>query len=245
MKSAPLLVVRTTTLALGGMLLLLTRSLAETPEANVSAPLNSLTPEEQKVGWILLFDGKTTKGWRSFGKQEISPGWKVVDGALTRVSKGAGDLVTVDMYDSFEMSLEYNISRGGNSGVMFHVIEEGPYPWLTGPEVQIVDNKEGHDPQLSGWLYALYSSKVDATKPAGQWNRFRIIVSPRKSEVYHNGVKYYEFVKGSQDWNQRVAKSKFTKFPKFGEFTRGHIALQDHGAVVGFRNIKIRPLSER
>ena len=202
---------------------------------------NTLTAEEEATGWKLLFDGKTTNGWRSFRGKTMSDGWQVVDGALTRV-KTAGDIVTVDQYDYFELSLEYKISRGGNSGVMFHVTEDFPRPWQTGPEVQILDNKEGEDPQKSGWLYQLYKSDTDATKPAGEWNQLLILIAPEKSEVSMNGVKYYDFVIGSQDWNDRVAKSKFKDMPRFGKAAKGYIDLQEHPGEVAFRNIKIRPL---
>jgi 3-keto-disaccharide hydrolase len=205
---------------------------------------NTLTPEERQAGWKLLFDGKTTNGWRNYRGKTISDGWQVVDGALARV-KTAGDIVTLDQYDYFELSLEYKISRAGNSGIMFHVTEDFPNPWQTGPEVQILDNKEGADPQKSGWLYQLYKSDTDATKPVGQWNQVRILITPQKSEVYMNGVKYYEFVIGSQDWNDRVAKSKFKDMPKFAKASKGYIDLQEHPGEVAFRNIKIRPLPEK
>lgn len=209
-----------------------------------SVPNNSLTDAEQKAGWKLLFDGKTTNGWRSFRKSDINSGWQVLNGALTRVGANAGYIVTTDQYDNFELSLDYNISPGGNSGVMLRVTEEYELPWMSGPEVQIVDNKDGHDPQLTGWVYELYSADVDATHPAGQWNQMRIIVTPQKCEHYVNGVKYCEYVIGDADWNQRVAKSKFAAYPNFSKAVRGHIALQDHNAVVAFRNIKVRPLTE-
>ena len=113
---------------------------------------------------------------------------------------------------------------------------------MTGPEIQIQDNKDGTDPQKSGWLYQLYKPTTDATKPVGEWNQLRVILAPKKSEVYMNGVKYYEFVKGSKDWDERVTASKFGKMPKFGKAAKGHIDLQDHGNEVAFRNIKIRVL---
>ena len=125
---------------------------------------------------------------------------------------------------------------------MFHVTEEAERPWQTGPEVQILDNVAGHDPNKAGWLYQLYVPDVDATKPAGEWNELRLVVTPEKCETWMNGTKYYEFVKGSADWNARVAKSKFAAMPLFGTATRGHICLQDHGDTVAFRNIRIRPL---
>jgi hypothetical protein len=211
----------------------------------LAAELNQLTPEEKQAGWTLLFDGKSTEGWRNYQKESVSPGWKIVEGALGRVDKGAGDIITNEKYDSFELSLEYNISPEGNSGVMFHVTEEGKAPWHTGPEIQIQDNKEGHDPQKSGWLYQLYKAETDATKPAGQWNQLRILITPEKCAHYMNGVKYFEYVKGSKDWDERVAKSKFAKFPGFGKATSGHVCLQDHGNLVSYRNIKLRKIATK
>ncbi|MFZ5830512.1 MAG: 3-keto-disaccharide hydrolase [Planctomycetota bacterium] len=203
---------------------------------------NTLTPEEKAAGFKLLFDGKTTDGWRNYKKDTISSGWKVVDGALVRAEKGAGDILTKDKYGSFELLIDYKISEGGNSGIMFHVTEEGNTPWQTGPEIQIQDNVKGHDPQKSGWLYQFYTADEDATKPAGEWNTLRIVISPEKCEHYMNGVKYFEYVKGSEDWNKRLADSKFAKFPAFGKADTGYICLQDHGNEVAFRNIKIREL---
>ena len=203
--------------------------------------LNTLTPEEQKAGWKLLFDGKTTKGWRNYKSKDINKNWVVKDGALVR-ENGAGDIVTEDQYEAFELSIDFKISKGGNSGIMFHVTEECGAPYETGPEIQVLDNKDGGDPQKAGWLYQLYKPDTDAAKPAGEWNNLRIIINPAKSEVFMNGVKYYEFVKGSADWDARVKASKFGAMPKFGKATKGYIDLQDHGCEVAYRNIKIRPL---
>ena len=201
---------------------------------------NTLTEEEKAAGWKLLFDGKTTEGWRNYKKTGIGEGWKVVDGALVREGRGAGDIITEGRYGAFELSLEYNISKEGNSGLMFHVTEESGAPWHTGPEIQIQDNKDGHDPQKSGWLYQLYKAEEDAAKPAFEWNQLKILITPEKCATWMNGKLYYEYVKGSDDWNERVAKSKFAKMPQFGKATSGHICLQDHGNLVSFRNIKIR-----
>ena len=128
---------------------------------------------------------------------------------------------------------------------MFHVLEDRPAPWQTGPEVQILDNKEGGDPQKAGWLYQLYKPDADAAKPAGEWNQLRIVISPKKSEVYMKGVKSCEFVLGSPDWDQRVAKSKFKDMPGFGKAAKGYIDLQDHDGEVAFRNVKIGQLPEK
>lgn len=248
-----LLILALSGLLLGSAVRLGAQSAAPAVAAVSAAPLNTLSEEEKKAGWKLLFDGKTTAGWRNYRKKEISSGWKVVDGALVRADKGAGDIVTTDMFESFELCLEYCISAEGNSGLIYHVSEDEGAPFFTGPEVQIQDNQKAHDPELSGWLYQLYKpandpatgKPVDATKPAGQWNQLRILITPEKCEHYMNGVKYCEYVKGSKDWDERVAKSKFNKWAKFGKARTGHIDLQDHGNWVAFRNIKIRPIAAR
>jgi 3-keto-disaccharide hydrolase len=206
---------------------------------------NTLTDAEKAAGWKLLFDGKTTTGWRNYKKTSVGPGWKVEDGALVRADKGASDIITTDKFAAFELSLEYKISKEGNSGLMFHVTEEGDAPWHTGPEIQIQDNKDGHDPQLSGWLYQLYKPEIDATKPAGEWNQLRILITPEKCATWMNGKLYYEYVLGSKDWDERVAKSKFASMAGFGKAKSGHICLQDHGNLVSFRNIKIRPIEAK
>ena len=128
---------------------------------------------------------------------------------------------------------------------MYHVTEEEEKPWRTGPEIQILDNAKGRAPQKSGWLYQLYRSDVDATKPAGQWNHFQLIVTSKNCQHFMNGVKYCEYVKGNEDWHKRVAKSKFAKWPRFGKAKKGFICLQDHGNEVAFRNIKLRPITEQ
>jgi glucose/arabinose dehydrogenase len=217
-------------------------------------PPNTLTRAESISGWKLLFDGSSTQGWRSYKKESLSEGWKVVDGALARQSDGAGDIVTDKKYKYFELSLDYNISKGGNSGLMFHVTEDNPAPWQSGPEVQIQDNIDGHDPQKSGWLYQMFkpypmrwageTEIPDATRPPGEWNQLFLRISPRGCEVSMNGVVYYQFRLGDDRWKELVAKSKFAQFPGFGAAGEGYISLQDHGNAISFRNIKIRELKD-
>ena len=219
--------------------------------AMLLAAENSVSPWEAKVGWTSIFDGQTTAGWRNYKQEKISDGWKVIDGALTRSGKGAGDIITVDEYDNFELILEYKISPEGNSGIMFRVTEENDAPWQSGPEIQVQDNVKGHDPQLSGWLYQLYQPGPDfftkqipdATRPAGEWNQVYIRISDQQSEIQMNGIQYARFQIGSKDWDERVAKSKFAKMPGFGKAKKGHICLQDHGDLVSYRNIKVRRLT--
>jgi len=216
-----------------------------------AAQANTLSEEEQKAGWKLLFDGKGLEGWHSFKMNSVRPGWQVKDGILICADPhNAGDLCTNDQYDWFELQIDYNISPAGNSGIMYHVTDEGRAAWATGPEVQLEDNAAAADPVRCGWLYALYQppadpktgKPVDATKPAGQWNHIRLRISPEKCEHEVNGVKYFEYVLGSDDFKQRVAKSKFGKMPLFAQSDSGYITLQgDHGQV-SFRSIKIRPI---
>lgn len=219
-----------------------------------AAKINTLTAAEKRSGWKLLFNGKDFAGWHNFKGEGVRPGWKVKDGILVCVDPhDAGDIVTTGKFDWFELELDYNIAVGGNSGIMFHVTDEGDRPWQTGPEIQLEDNKEARDPQRCGWLYALYQPPVDpktgkpidATKPAGEWNHMRIVISREKCEHIVNGVKYFEYVLGSEDFNARVARSKFGEMPLFAKSDSGFLALQgDHGQV-SFRNIKVRPVEAK
>ena len=224
--------------------------------------INQLTESEKRSGWELLFDGTSLEGFKGYQQDTPGAGWQVIDGAIVR-TEAAGDLLTKEMYDSFEIQLEYRISKAGNSGLMFHVSEDGKRPWYSGPEVQIIDNDAGKDGQKAGWLYQLYEPHekkwvmriekaaglpvkelVDATRPAGEWNHLYLRVTPGSSEVCLNGVSYYKFVIGNDDWNKRVAKSKFSKFEQFGKAGNGHLCLQDHGDEVAFRSIKVRRLPD-
>jgi 3-keto-disaccharide hydrolase len=221
--------------------------------ADDAAP-NQLTDKEKADGWKLLFDGKTLDGWHNFKKEGVKPGWQIKDGALVCADPhNAGDIVTTDKFQWFELVLDYNIAEKGNSGVMVHIGDVGGAMWASGPEIQLQDNVKGTDPQLSGWLYQLYKPPIDpktdkpldATKPVGEWNHLRILIAPppAKSEVTMNGQKYYDFVWDSDDFKDRIAKSKFKSMKDFAKFDTGYIGLQgDHGQV-SFRNIKIRPIS--
>lgn len=222
--------------------------------AAADAP-NQLTDDEKKAGWKLLFDGKSLDGWHNFKREGVRPGWKVEDGALVCANpKNAGDIVTKDTFDWFELSIEFKMTEGGNSGIIFHVTDVGSTVWQTGPEIQLQDNKKGTDPQKCGWLYQLYkpendprtSQPLDATKPVGEWNHLKVVIAkaPAKSEIALNGTKYFDFEFGSEDFKARIAKSKFAKMKDFAKSGSGAISLQgDHGAV-SFRNIKIKPLAK-
>ena len=206
---------------------------------------NTLTTAEKHAGWRLLFDGKTTTGWHNYNVETIGKGWVVKDGVLTSADPdNAGDIVTADKFDWFELSLEFNVAKEQNSGVMFHIADGSEATWHSGPEIQIYDHPAEAGVEITGYLYQLYPSKVDAQKPAGQWNTMRIVVAPDKCMTFINDVKYYEYVLGSADFWARVAKSKFAKYPEFAKAATGRIGIQgDHG-VVSFRNIKIRPIKK-
>lgn len=207
---------------------------------------NRLTAEEENEGWQLLFDGENPgEHFRGYGEEELPEGWVVEDDALCR--KGKGDIITKEKYESFELQLEYRISKGGNSGIMFKVVEGDGPSYKTGPEAQLIDNVDGEDPQKSGWMYGLYAADVDTTNPAGEWNHFVLKCQKTAKGTYlcehwMNGEKYVTYEIGSEDWDARVAKSKFAEWEGFGTANAGHICLQDHGNVVCFRNIKIREL---
>ncbi len=209
-------------------------------------PQNVLGDAERREGWRLLFDGKTTKGWRGFKRKDMPSGWQVIDGALVRAGE-AGDIVTEEEFGDFELSLEWKISPGGNSGVFFHVVEEHDYVWETGPEMQILDNEKHHDgldPRTSaGSNYALHAPAWDVTRPVGLWNAARIVVRGPHVEHWQNGRKLLEYELWTPAWEKLVAASKFASMPGYGRSAKGRIALQDHGDHVEFRNVKIRALA--
>jgi hypothetical protein len=216
-----------------------------------SAQSNSLTAEESAAGWKLLFNGQDLSGWSNFKRDTIKPGWKVQDDALSCVDpKNAGDLATAKQYDWFELQVEFKMGEGANSGIMYHASPEGRAAWATGPEFQLEDNAKATDPQRCGWLYGLYKPEIDpktdkpldTTKPAGEWNHLRLLVTPDKCVHEINGVKYFEYVLGSDDFKKRVAASKFSKMKNFAKTGKGHLVFQgDHGKVA-FRNMKVREI---
>lgn len=206
-------------------------------------PPNTLTEDERRGGWSLLFDGRSLAGWRGYNQPDLAGGWAVEDGALARVGPG-GDIVTVEQFDDFELVLEWRVARGGNSG-LFYRAEEG-HPWIyhSAPEMQLLDDAEhpdGRDPLTSaGANYALHPAPRGIVRPAGEWNEARVVAVGDRIEHWLNGVKVVDYTLGSDDWHARVASSKFADWPAYGTARRGHIGLQDHGDPVWFRNVKIR-----
>lgn len=205
---------------------------------------NTLTAREKAAGWRLLFDGRTTAGWRNWKKPGVDPGWRVEDGVLVCADpKATSDLITVGEYGDFDLSFQWRIGTKGNSGVYFHVLEDGANGYESGPEYQLLDNARGFPPkEQAGSLYGLYAPSADVTRPVGEFNESRLVV--RKGHVEHwlNGVKVVEYELNSPEFKARMEGTKFARWPLFASASSGHIALQDHGDVVAFRDIKIRPL---
>jgi hypothetical protein len=216
---------------------------------------NTLTNQEKQEGWVLLFDGQSLDSWKVFNKQSEPDGWKIEDGTLAFTGKDnkktneKSNLITKDQYEDFELALDWKISEGGNSGIMFHVVENAKYPepYHTGPEMQILDDerhpdaKQNNNKRIAGSNYDLYTPSAKAN-PAGEWNSIRLRVENGKVEHYMNGKKVVEYQLGSDQWKEDVKNSKFVTFPDYGTAGKGHIAFQDHDDKVWFRNIKIRKL---
>ncbi len=212
--------------------------------AGVSSDINTLSKEEADEGWILLFDGQTTSGWHNYKKETVE-GWEVVEGVLM-TQGGSGDIVTNAAYENFELSFEWKIAPEGNSGVIYLVEEADEYgsTFETGPEYQIIDDEnypaELKENQKSGANYALHPPMVEAAKPAGEFNTATIIVDNGLVEHWLNGQKVVEYELWTEEWENMVKETKFVDMPGYGKSKSGHIALQDHGDQVSFRNIKIR-----
>src|SRR6516225_2937421 len=225
-------------------------SIASAAQSAAEPAPNTLTEKEKADGWKLLFDGKTTKGWHKYKGKEVDDRWKVVDGTLSLLhkdGKDGGDIVTDDLFDSFELLIDWKVSPGANSGIMYRVEESEDSPGFTGPEYQILDNAKHPDGRKretsAASCYGLYAPSEDVTKQVGEWNLARIVVRGDHVEHWLNGKKVVEYEFGSDDWNKRVAASKFKEWKKFGLIKKGEIDLQDHGDDVAYRNIKIRALT--
>ncbi len=219
--------------------------------------INKLTQQEIDDGWLLLFDGETSTGWRGYNKENFpDAGWEIVDGTIHCIGSGrgeaghGGDIITEKIYKNFELKLEWKISEGGNSGIFYMGKEKKDQPiWQSAPEMQILDNerhpdaKKGKDGnRQAGALYDLIPAKPQNSKHAGEWNKIKIYVNEGLVEHWQNGETVLEYHLWTLDWKNMVKESKFSVYPDFGEYQEGHIGLQDHGNDVWFRNIKMKEL---
>jgi cytochrome c len=227
---------------------------------NDSTP--NLEQNQDKGGeWVSLFNGKDLTGWRRFKEKTAGSSWIVdtTEHAIclnveprqkgsSKVKRDQGDLITMEEYENYELRLEWKISDCGNSGIIYNVLEHDSLmnTHESGAELQVLDNKCHPDAKIikhrSGDLYDMISCKVENVKPAGEWNSIRLRIKNGKVEHWQNDVKQVEYDQNSPKWKEMIAASKFRKMPMFGTSRKGHIALQDHGNKVWYRDIKIRKL---
>lgn len=242
---------------------LLTVAFGATQPTSAPTPPNTLTAEEKRDGWKLLFDGRTTTGWRGAYKDAFpQQGWSVEDGTLTvqqsdgSESQSFGDIVTNDEYANFDLRFDFKLSEGANSGVKYYVVEEQPKPKGSafGLEYQVLDDERHPDAKLGrdgnrtvGSLYDLIPAQSKRVNPIGEWNSGRVLAKNNHVEHWLNGQKVLQYERGSDAFRALVAQSKY-KAPeynahgRFGEAPKGHVLLQDHGNRVSYRNIKIKVL---
>jgi len=231
----------------------------ELPRAATGLSPNTLSELERAQGFELLWDGHTTWGWRSardkgFPKQ----GWEIRDGELAVLETGGaearagGDIITERKFAAFELSLEFRLASGANSGIKYYVdpeLNRGPGSSI-GLEFQLLDDERHPDARAGrdgnrtlGSLYDLIPAAADKKlRPIGEWNEARIVSRGRHVEHWLNGAKLLEYERGTPEFRKRVAESKYAIWPGFGELAEGHILLQDHGNRVAFRNLKLREL---
>lgn len=217
---------------------------------------NTLTKEEKAQGWELLFNGKTLDGWRDYNGETLTAPWFAEDGMIQAKGEGAdehGYIVTDKIYENFEMAWEWKIADGGNSGVLYHVVERPQYgvPYVTGPEYQLIDDV-GFPQPLKDWQktaadYAMYPADTATLtiKPAGEWNISKIVFDNGRVEHWLNGEKVVEFEAWTEDWFARKNSGKWENAPEYGLAKKGVICLQDHGSAAWFRNVKIKELPRK
>ncbi|WP_128546117.1 3-keto-disaccharide hydrolase [Larkinella soli] len=224
---------------------------------------NTLTNKEKKEGWKLLFDGKTAKGWRGAYKDRFPEGgWSVEDGTLTiaktdgRESRNAGDIVTEEEFGDFDLTFEFRLTEGANSGLKYYVVEHQPKPAGSayGLEYQVLDDARHPDAKMgrngnrtAGSLYDLIPAQNKVVNPIGEWNQARVFSKGSHVEHWLNGRKVVAYERGSEEFRKLVGMSKYSAASynangRFGEAPKGHLLLQDHGDRVSFRNIKIKTL---
>ena len=209
---------------------------------------NTLTEKEKKEGWILLFDGTTMNGWRAY-KNKASEGWDVKNGELyckEEAVKSRADLITSNQYENYELKIDWKITPKKNSGIIYMVTEENGASFESGPEYQLIDDigypAKLNDKQLSGANYDMHAPSAKVSNPAGEWNHTKIVINKGHVEHWLNGTKVVDYQLWTPEWEQLKANSKWKDVKPYGMSKSGHIALQDHGGGVAFKNIKLKPL---
>ena len=217
---------------------------------------NALTEEEIAGGWTLLFDGETLNGWKDYNKATLTNPWHVVNGCIQAKGNGSdeeGYIVTVKEYENFELSWDWKLSKGGNSGMLYHVVERPMFkvPYVTGPEYQLLDDVNFPEPleewQKMGVDYAMHVPDRSLMKvnPYGKWNNSKIVFDNGHVEHWLNGIKILEFEAWTDDWFARKNSGKWTNAPEYGLSHKGVLCLQDHGYPASFRNLKIKELPRK
>ena len=222
-----------------------------------SASSGALTEQERKDGWVSLSDGSNLDNWHTYGYNKVGAAWEVSDGVihLSMANKDSWpkdeshDILTNEQYDNFHFATDWKISKNGNSGILIYVQDDkAKYKntYNSGPEMQVLDNAGHPDAKIikhrAADLYDLITSSPEVVKPAGEWNHAEIVSNKGKLDFYLNGKHVVSTTMWDDTWKQMIANSKFKTMPGFGTFTKGHIALQEHGDEVWYRNIKIRKL---
>ncbi len=197
--------------------------------------------------WTVLFDGERVTGLRGYKEVGFPNSWEIVDGTLKTIPGYGVDLISVDIYNNFELELEWKVPEGGNSGIFYFATEEGDYIWQSAPEMQVLDDKKHSDGKntltSAGALYAMIAPTKSVVNPVGEFNQVRIKVKDNHVEHWLNGTKVVEYEYQSDAMWDLVAKSKFNTMPLFAKASEGHIGIQgDHGEI-WYRNIRIRKLN--
>lgn len=215
------------------------------PELRAASP-NTLTPAEKAAGWRLLFDGQSVAGWRSYGKNTFpKDGWGIQGDTLHKeANKRPGDIMTADTFEDFEFSWEWKLPANGNNGVKYFILRERKA--TVGHEYQMIDDAVVNDPYSScaSFYLVVPPNKDKPMRPMGEWNQSRILVQGNHVEHWLNGMKVVEYECGSPAVMNQVPKTKFKRYPGFGEKVRGHILLTDHSDPCWYRNLKIRELKQ-
>ncbi|MEO0734206.1 MAG: DUF1080 domain-containing protein [Bacteroidota bacterium] len=223
----------------------------ETDPAPAAAP----PPAPPTSEWTTLFNGEDYTGWHRYGGDPVGSAWTIDDGAMyfdpsKKGENGGGDIITDEAYANYELELEWKIGECGNSGIIYNVKESAEFgtPWLTGPEMQVLDNTCHPDAKIethrAGDLYDMIAVAEENVHPAGEWNQVKLVVTDGKVEHWLNGKMQVEYPNAGPEWKAMIADSKFKDFESFGAFTSGKISLQDHNDPVWFRNIRIREISK-
>ncbi len=216
------------------------------PSVQPSGSSATLSEADRAAGWRSLFDGKSLNAWRGYKSQQVPTGWNIVDGTIIK-SGEAEDLVSREPYANFELSLDWKLAEGGNSGIFYRATEEYEHIYWSGPEYQLLDDAHAPDGRnrltAAASAYGLYAPPAGVVRGPNEWNTTRILVSGTHVEHWLNGQKVVEYEFGSPDWKARVKASKFGEWPNYGLAKAGYIGIQgDHHGMLALRNLRIRVL---